>query len=369
MLSFFKDYYQHLLAPNEAINDSKEYRRLILVRFILGVTAGLLLLFSFIHAFVLVESNKVVPLIDFLGALATIIALINLKTTQKIDQAALIGTTSLLLFFVSFVYLSKNESFGLIWTIFFPIIALTINSTRRGLIFSLLFLLATSIISFQGIGEWQNGLWDLKSFLRLNVALSMIILIMYIHEVAMDKAQKYEQDSLSVLEELSLNDALTGIANRRRINSLLDTEFERAKRYQTPFSIVLFDIDYFKKINDNYGHLVGDNTLKSLSKLVNETIRKTEVVGRWGGEEFILILPEANINTSFLVAEKIRKIISKTKFKDLGGSLTCSFGVSEYKQGITLDELIEQADQALYKAKENGRNMVTVYGHEEYKTE
>jgi len=366
MYSFFKDYYQQLLAPNEAINDSKEYRRLILVRFILGVTASLLLLFSFIHTFVLVEPNKVVALIDLLGALATAFALINLKTVQKVDQAALIGTTSLLLFFVSFVYLNQNNSFGLIWTIFFPIIALTINSTYRGLIFSLLFLTATSIISYQGIGEWQNGLWDFKSFLRLNVALSMIILIMYIHEIAMDKAQKYEQDSLSVLEELSLNDALTGIANRRRINGLLDTEFERAKRYQTPFSIILFDIDHFKKINDTYGHLVGDNTLKSLSKLVNETIRKTEVVGRWGGEEFILILPESNINTSFLIAEKIRKIISKTKFKDLDGSLTCSFGVSEYLLETTLDELIEQADQALYKAKENGRNMVCVYGHEEY---
>ena len=369
MLSFFKDYYQNLLAPNEAINDSKEYRRLILVRFILGMTASLLLFFSFIHTFVLIEPNKVVALIDFLGALATAFALINLKTAQKIDQAAFIGTTSLFLFFVSFVYLNQNDSFGLIWTIFFPIIALTINTTHRGLIFSLLFLMATSFISFQGIGEWQDGLWDLKSCLRLNIALSMIILIMYIHEVAMDKAQKYEQDSLSVLEKLSLNDALTGIANRRRINNLLDNEYERAQRYQTPFSIVLFDIDHFKKINDTYGHLMGDNTLKKLSKLVNETIRKTEIVGRWGGEEFILILPETNINSGFLVAEKIRKIISKTKFKDLGDRLTCSFGVSEYQQGITLDELIEQADQALYKAKENGRNMVTVYGHKEYNVE
>jgi len=114
---------------------------------------------------------------------------------------------------------------------------------------------------------------------------------------------------------------------------------------------------------------MGDNTLKKLSKLVNETIRKTEIVGRWGGEEFILILPETNINSGFLVAEKIRKIISKTKFKDLRDSLTCSFGVSEYQQGITLDELIDQADQALYKAKENGRNMVTVYGHKEYNVE
>ena len=190
--------------------------------------------------------------------------------------------------------------------------------------------------------------------------LSFFILMIILDEL------KNHFDQIRRIELLSETDYLTGLYNNRKFHQITKACITQE---QKPFSLISIDIDHFKKINDTYGHLVGDNTLKKLSKLVNETIRKTEIVGRWGGEEFILILTETNINSCFLVAEKIRKIISKTKFKDLGDRLTCSFGVSEYQQGITLDELIEQADQALYKAKENGRNMVTVYGHKEYNVE
>jgi len=219
-----------------------------------------------------------------------------------------------------------------------------------------------SILGVLGIGEWQDGAWDLKSILRLTITLSLIILVMYVHELTMDKAQKQEMNTLKFFEELSLIDDLTNIANRRRINELIQMEYQRAERYHTTFSIVLFDIDHFKKVNDTYGHLIGDEVLKTLAKLVTQSIRKTEIVGRWGGEEFILILTETDKNTAFAVADKIRKIISETHFEGVKEKITCSFGVAEYKKGTPSNELIEHSDQALYHSKKHGRNQVIVYG-------
>ncbi|HHS99729.1 MAG TPA: GGDEF domain-containing protein [Thiomicrospira sp.] len=362
MLSFFKEIHLYLLSENDEVSDSKEFRRLIFVKLVLGIVSTILLIFSALHAFILDDGHGVVAMVDFVAALATIYAIIDLKIHQNIDRAALIGTSSLFVFFITFSYLNQNESFGLIWLIFFPVIAITINQTRRGLWFALIFLVTISILGFLGIGEWQNGNWDIKSFLRLIIALSLVIFIMYVHEVTMDKAQKQELDTLKFFEDLSLIDELTNIANRRRINELLDIEFQRAKRYQSTFSIVIFDIDHFKSINDTYGHLIGDDVLKAIAKLVSHSIRKTEMVGRWGGEEFILILTETEQNAAFAAAEKIRRTIESTEFKGLKNKLTCSFGIAEYEPEISLEVMIERADQALYQAKNNGRNQVIVHG-------
>ena len=366
MFSFLKDIYQYLLVPNEDLMDTKEYRRLILIKLVLTLTTLILLFFAALHGFILENADKMIALIDLTTALLTLYALFSLKSSKEIAKSALISTTSLLIFFISFIYINQNDSFGLIWVIFFPIFALTINSTQKGLVFSLLFIFISSLMAFYGIGEWQYGYWDFKSFLRLTIALSIITLIMYMHEIAMEKVQEHEKDTLDFLEDLSLNDELTGIANRRRINSLLEIDYDKAKRYNTPFSIILFDIDHFKKVNDTYGHLAGDEVLKTLAKQINQSIRKTEMVGRWGGEEFILILSETRIDSAYIVAEKIRKTISKTQFKSIKGDLTCSFGIAEYQEGITIDELVDNADKALYQAKAHGRNTVVVYGQPDF---
>jgi len=362
MLSFFNEIHRYLLSDNDDITYSKDYRKQVFVKLILAIVSTILLLFSALHAFILDNGHEVVAIVDFIAALATIYAFIDLKIHNNINRAALIGTSTLFVFFITFSYLNQNESFGLIWLIFFPIIALTINPIRVGLRFSIVFLIMISTLSFLGMGEWQGGNWDFKSVLRLSIALSLIILVMYIHEVTIEKANRHELDTLKFFEELSLIDELTNIANRRRINELLNIEYQRAERYQSVFSIVMFDIDHFKKINDTYGHLVGDEVLKDLAKLVKQSIRKTEMVGRWGGEEFILILTETDQNAAFAVAEKIRHTIANSNFNGLKETLTCSFGITEFNPNTSLEEMVEQADKALYQAKNSGRNQVIVFG-------
>lgn len=154
-------------------------------------------------------------------------------------------------------------------------------------------------------------------------------------------------------------DALTGVLNRHALYQVLSQEVERAIRYRRPFSIILFDIDEFKLINDTFGHLEGDKVLKELSKLVSSLMRKTDFIGRWGGEEFLLVLPETSTEAAQALAERFRLKIEETHFMD-SYFIAASFGVSTYVADVSLHDLLEAADVALYQAKNNGRNQVVV---------
>ena len=161
-------------------------------------------------------------------------------------------------------------------------------------------------------------------------------------------------DELAVLAE---TDPLTTLLNRRKFNELLDYEVHRSQRYQTDLSIITCDIDHFKRINDHYGHNEGDSVLKAFSVKMTENIRDIDILARWGGEEFMILMPNTNLETASMVAEKLRKITELTSIGKVG-SLTASFGVTHYKQGDSTESFIKRVDDALYKAKDNGRNAV-----------
>lgn len=134
-------------------------------------------------------------------------------------------------------------------------------------------------------------------------------------------------------------------------------EIEKAKRYNTSISLIIFDIDHFKNINDLHGHNVGDCVLIELSCLVKNNIRATDLLTRWGGDEFVVLAPNTSVNFAVNVAEKLKVCIEAHDFQDID-TVTVSFGVSEFRFGDTLDDWIDRADKALYLAKSSGRNTV-----------
>ncbi len=159
--------------------------------------------------------------------------------------------------------------------------------------------------------------------------------------------------------ELANTDPLTGIANRLKFNTILEHLIGSHKRYNNALSLVYFDIDHFKKVNDTYGHKIGDVILIELSKMVQLCIRDSDLFARWGGEEFIIVLPETNLDSAAILAEKIRACIENFSFdEDL--KVTCSFGVAELNSEDDENSLLIRADSALYEAKESGRNKVVV---------
>jgi diguanylate cyclase (GGDEF)-like protein len=178
--------------------------------------------------------------------------------------------------------------------------------------------------------------------------------------IALERVRLYEQ-----LERLSLTDALTGIANRRHLEKHLELELARARRYGYPLAVVMLDIDHFKRFNDTYGHLAGDKVLQGLAKLIASEARTSDLVGRYGGEEFLIICAHTDLNGALTLAERIRKSVEEKLIISHNGKelrVTVSAGVAIFPDDAT-DEvsLIEAADKALYKAKQTGRNKVCVY--------
>lgn len=159
------------------------------------------------------------------------------------------------------------------------------------------------------------------------------------------------------LKQLATTDTLTGICNRRHFDEVLASEISRAARFTNPLSLVLFDVDHFKRINDTFGHQAGDRVLTQLAVTVGNTIRTVDQFARWGGEEFVVLLPGSDLNAGRLLAEKLRMVLEKQPFSDVG-QVTCSFGVAEYTPGDDMDALIKKADRCLYQAKASGRNRV-----------
>ncbi len=186
---------------------------------------------------------------------------------------------------------------------------------------------------------------------------------------ALENARLYEET-----RRLSITDPLTGIGNRRHFIELAQREFQRSHRYQRPLSLIMLDLDHFKVVNDTYGHLVGDKVLRAIAKLCENNLRESDIIGRYGGEEFLILLPEtpgfesapnkSDEHTAKAVAERLRKMVESTPTQTAQGEIpiTISLGIAELTGDIDdLDTLIDRADQALYQAKQGGRNQSVVW--------
>lgn len=176
---------------------------------------------------------------------------------------------------------------------------------------------------------------------------------------ALDRTHLFEE-----IQQQAITDPLTGAFNRRHFFYLAEREVRRAKRMQSPLSAIMIDLDYFKKVNDTYGHLIGDLVLKEVTTRIANSLRQIDLLGRYGGEEFCLLLPGCDEKTAQQVAERLREEISNTPIQTNRGeiSISASFGVGEYllSSSRTIETLIQHADDGLYQAKSNGRNQVVL---------
>ena len=192
---------------------------------------------------------------------------------------------------------------------------------------------------------------DYSLFYKLMGAVVIITLIfLYRYSIL----HKYNKE----LEKISITDTLTQLYNRMKIDTILEHNHKLAKRYKTTFGLILLDIDRFKDVNDIYGHQVGDEVLKQFANIIKENLRDTDSVGRWGGEEFMIICKNIDIDALEKVAQNLKTKISNHNFSDEIHQLTASFGITVCNGNRDIKTLIKDVDDALYKAKENGRNQV-----------
>jgi diguanylate cyclase (GGDEF)-like protein len=165
------------------------------------------------------------------------------------------------------------------------------------------------------------------------------------------------------LENAAYIDALTGLYNRKHFTELANVDIERSLRLNQPIYTAMLDLDFFKKINDTHGHAAGDQILKATAGIIRHTIRSYDLVGRYGGEEFVLLITNLDIKEACHMVERIRENMENnvTSYEDISMKVTCSIGLAKFTENDTLETSLKKADEALYAAKNSGRNLVKMY--------
>lgn len=176
----------------------------------------------------------------------------------------------------------------------------------------------------------------------------------------------HEVEVLSTLQASACTDPLTELINRRALNQFLVAEQNRVERHGNLFSLIMVDIDNFKNINDTYTHLGGDSVLKDMAHVLLTSVRAKDICCRWGGDEFVIILPETTLQEAADVAEKFRRTLSACliNWENTVIPVTISLGVTEYSRGLSIAECVKQADDAMYHAKRKGKNRVEIFNNE-----
>jgi diguanylate cyclase (GGDEF)-like protein len=211
--------------------------------------------------------------------------------------------------------------------------------------------------------QWDAALAPDLILIVVVIALATLIAIrQYVAQSDLLRADRELRSAHRELARLASHDPLTGLPNRRSLKQTLDEELQRARRYGRPLSILFLDIDRFKRINDEHGHDAGDDALCEFAGVVNESLRPVDRAGRWGGEEFIVVMPETEREQAKLAAERIRRAVERHPFGFApDAALSCSIGVSSYPaDGLDAQALFHVADDAVYEAKRKGRNRVFV---------
>ncbi|GGC64029.1 GGDEF domain-containing protein [Marinobacter halophilus] len=280
------------------------------------------------------------------------------KRDGVVQKIALLIIVSLLF---GYLLASGGEgNTGPLWFYVFPPLLFYLTSLKGGtaiLLFS--YLLAIIVFQFPGIplvtAEYS---FDFK--IRFFAALTFESIFCFVLEAGRLRARSKLLDLAKAHEHAARTDELTGLANRRDMQNRLNTEFSRFKRSGHHFSVVLIDLDLFKRVNDDYGHDAGDRVLQQFSELTRTIVRQSDVAARWGGEEFLLLLPDTTLLQALTLAERLRSEVAATEFRHRDELLpvTISAGVCSISKAGSVNELLKQADIQLYNAKDAGRNRI-----------
>ena len=321
---------------------------------------GIIYMMFFISDYFTIENSKSIMIIFLIRALFLFVSVVVYIAVKKIDNyvnlAYLISFYELLAIIAFIVILYQYEFLTVLS--FFSVVAmmLAIYIIPNKLINSLFIATVLSLSFFIFPAKNIAGI-DTAVFLKI-IAYDLIILVYCNIGSFLTNFYKRKQfaDSRELLR-VSITDTLTGIYNRAKFNEELNRWIEYCRRYENPLSLVIFDIDDFKKVNDNHGHFIGDHVLQSIALLIKDIIRNTDIFARWGGEEFVILFPNTEIQQAVEITERIRIFIEKSKY-DKVENVTCSFGLVTLRKDEDAESFLKRADNHLYNAKNYGKNIV-----------
>ena len=366
MINKISDIFYAGIDENTSDNDVRKY---VLLNILILVTSFILCLFIIVNIFL--QMNYAIVIIDLLGLLANIYAFYDLQKNKKLETASILVTLNAFFLLMGVVYFGEAKNFILIWVIFFPVFAIFINGCRKGFVLSVIFYFIVFFITYKNIGVWLDGAWTMASFARFVAANLGMLFITYFFERSFEAAhnelaknREIEQNYIIALEHASITDPLTQLYNRRHLDYLFHEQFEKAKAHRSYFALFVLDLDFFKGYNDTYGHIAGDEALKKVADVLKESMRReADSAFRLGGEEFAGIVMADSQEKIQKSVERVRESIEALKIeheKSFHEYLTASIGVCIIHDFAKedFDRMYKIADDALYKAKQEGRNCV-----------
>lgn len=311
--------------------------------------------------------------LSLIGILNVLIYLLLLAFFSRKPIKRKVFTANFILFFLFLnaypicLITGGINSSSVIWLSLFPTIMVLMNGVKNAipwLLVSIVLLISlllnrNAVINFHFVSPGT----DTDRFLDIIMMTFTAMIIISTIEISRKKMVQKLEKTQRELRILAITDPLTKLLNRRFFIERSESEINRAKRYHASITVLMLDLDHFKRINDNFGHKAGDTVLVEVSKALKKSVRDIDLVGRYGGEEFIILCPESDSASSLQVAQRIREDIENLTL-DLNNQpvrMTISIGVAVESSGenLSLDTLVQHADEALYRSKENGRNLVT----------
>src|SRR5690606_22926184 len=295
--------------------------------------------------------------------LASIPILTNVLVYQCVRNYALSRSIFIALIVTLFLYLTctgGESNTGPLWVYVLPPFLFYLANLRAGAIMSLSVLAGVAVIFRFPELPFVLTQYSTDFQVRFLSSMSFSILFTFVIEYSRHTARQELVRMARLYERVSRTDELTQLANRRDMQHQLEKEFSRYKRHHHHFSVILLDVDHFKIINDTYGHDAGDHVLVEIAQLLRDTSRELDLVARWGGEEFLILLPNTTLLQALKLAERIRARIAQHSVAYKGQELrvTASFGVCSISQTRDLKQLLIQAGLNLYQAKQRGRNQI-----------
>ena len=293
-------------------------------------------------------------------ALLGLISLVVMRVTNNARYGAYGVSTIAAYACLYLVWSGGSDATGPLWCYPLVVIIMFLMGLRPGTVMASVVTLLICLMLFIPDFPLETADYSLSFKIRFVASFIALTIMAMIYENLRSKSYAGYLEISAKLHAASRTDALTGIANRRAMQHSLEAEFSRVTRHGGEFSILMVDVDYFKLVNDRYGHAVGDQVLIEIADVFSVVLRKQDSPARWGGEEFLVLLPETSASQAIQVAEKLRASVENIDTTKLGmqDQITVSVGVQCISSATGIDDLIEKADQLLYQAKRLGRNRV-----------
>lgn len=350
---FLYEYVEFLKISDVFTLEYKSVNTITKLRFALTshalVIACVVLFFNAFYRYYSGEHGAIIY-IDLVGGIFFFFLFIWFLKTRDIGHISVFISCVMVLMGIILLSSKHTETTIYIWTYTIPITAIFVSGYKKGWTLSMLFYIFAAVDFWLYYDIWVEIGWDYYAIIRFFITSLILVELCTIADFVSCSLQ----DSLY---EASSTDSLTNLYNRQKIEEILHERVEFSKRYDQDFCFCIFDIDDFKKINDKYGHIKGDEVLIQMSKIIKNNIRENDKIGRRGGEEFLLLLPSTSIKTANLALKRLKNAINKFDF-GTDKSITCSFGLSLYDSNLSKDENIIFADKLLYQAKNTGKNKI-----------